>query len=81
MKSKNLDVQLFKFLYSCMIVVYHLAADTRIVCPGGYYGVEYFLLTSGLFLFLSFFKKEGSDSLMTPGQFFGKRFWRFLPWR
>ena len=74
MKSKNLDVQLFKFLYSCLIVIYHLAADTRIVCPGGYYGVEYFLLTSGLFLFLSFSKKEGTDTLMTPGQFFAKRF-------
>ncbi len=80
MKSKNLDIQLFKFLYSCLIVVYHLASSTRINCPGGYYGVEYFLLTSGLFLFLSYDKKAGTDALMTPGQFFAKRFWRFLPW-
>jgi len=80
MKSKNVDIQLFKFLYSCLIVIYHLASSTRIVCPGGYYGVEYFLLTSGLFLFLSFDKKEGTDALLTPGQFFAKRFWRFLPW-
>ncbi len=80
MKSKNLDVQLFKFLYSCIIVIYHLVPSTRIECPGGYYGVEYFLLTSGLFLFLSYDKKAGTNTLMTPVQFFSKRFWRFLPY-
>lgn len=80
MKSKNLDVQFFKFLYSCIIVIYHLAASTRIICPGGYYGVEYFLLTSGLFLFLSYDKMADSNKLMPPQQFFAKRFWRFLPW-
>ena len=54
MKERNLDIQLFKFLYAWVIVIYHLASSTAITCEGGYCGVEYFLLVAGVFLFLSF---------------------------
>lgn len=80
MKSRNLDIQLFKFIYSCIIVVYHLASSTAIVCRGGYCGVEYFLLTAGLFLFLSFEQGEQTGKQRTPGQYLARRFLRFLPW-
>jgi len=80
MKKQNLDIQFFKFFYSCIIVLYHLAAWTKITCKGGYYGVEYFLLTAGLFLFLSFQRGEERGKNQTPGQYLWKRFVRFLPW-
>ena len=80
MKKQNLDIQFFKFFYSCIIVLYHLAAWTTISCKGGYYGVEYFLLTAGLFLFLSFQRGEERGKNQTPGQYLWKRFIRFLPW-
>ena len=80
MKSKNLDIQFFKFLYSCIIVIYHLAAHTSISCPGGYCGVEFFLLSAGLFLFMSFEKGEERGKPHTPGQYLFRRFSRFLPW-
>lgn len=55
MKSKNNDIQLFKFLYCWIIVLYHLEHDTSgVACPGGSFGVEYFLLSSGIFLFMGF---------------------------
>lgn len=80
MKTKNLDIQLMKFVYSCVIVIYHLTASTRINCIGGYCGVEYFLLTAGLFLFLSFERGEAAGRLITPGQYVLRRFSRFFPW-
>lgn len=80
MKSQNLDIQFFKFVYSCIIVLYHLTASTAIECKGGYCGVEYFLLTAGLFLFLSFERGEKTGKQSTPCQYLTKRFWRFLPW-
>lgn len=80
MKTKNNDIQLFKFVYSCVIVLYHLASNTAIHFKGGYCGVEYFLLTAGLFLFLSFERGEELGRQRTPGQYLAKRFCRFFPW-
>ena len=81
MKTRNNDIQLFKFVYSCVIVLYHLASSTAINFPGGYCGVEYFLLSAGLFLFLSFENGEKSGKVQkTPGQYLLKRFCRFFPW-
>jgi len=80
MKAANLDIQITKFLYSWAIVIYHLAAITSVTFRGGYCGVEYFLLTAGVFLFLSFEKGEQSGKLRTPGQYLTRRFCRFFPW-
>lgn len=80
MKKQNLDIQFFKFVYSCVIVLYHLAASTAITCKGGYCGVEYFLLSAGLFLFLAFQRGEERGKKQTPAQYLWKRFVRFLPW-
>lgn len=80
MKERNLDIQLFKFLYAWVIVIYHLASSTAITCEGGYCGVEYFLLVAGVFLFLSFEKGAETGKLRTPVQYAVKRFGRFFPW-
>lgn len=80
MKSANYNIQTGKFLYSWIIVIYHLAASTSIQYKGGYCGVEYFLLTAGMFLFLSFEKGNAGGATQTPGQYLSKRFWRFFPW-
>lgn len=81
MKSKNNDIQLFKFLYCWIIVLYHLEYDTSgVACPGGSFGVEYFLLSSGIFLFMGFERQQNAGKLQTPGQYLWKRFSRFFPW-
>lgn len=81
MKSKNNDIQLFKFLYCWIIVLYHLEHDTSgVACPGGSFGVEYFLLSSGIFLFMGFERQQNAGKLQTPGQYLWKRFSRFFPW-
>lgn len=80
MKTQNQDIQFFKFVYSCVIVIYHLAASSGITCPGGYCAVEFFLLSAGLFLFLSFARGEEKGTVMTPVQYAAKRFGRFFPW-
>lgn len=80
MKSTNLDIQVVKFFYSWAIVVYHLAGCTAVQFRGGYCGVEYFLLTAGVFLFLSFERGEHTGRQRTPGEYVSKRFWRFFPW-
>ena len=80
MKTKNNDIQFFKFVYSCVIVLYHLASSTSIRFRGGYCAVEYFLLTAGMFLFLSFERGEERGNLASPGKYFCRRFSRFFPW-
>lgn len=80
MKTQNLDIQFFKFIYSCIIVIYHLSSNTAISVKGGYCSVEYFLLVAGLFLFLSFEKGEKTGKQRTPVQYAAKRFARFFPW-
>lgn len=80
MKSTNLDIQFVKFIYSWAIVIYHLAASTAVAFKGGYCGVEYFLLTAGVFLFLSFEKGGAKGMQKTPGEYLRHRFSRFFPW-
>lgn len=80
MMSRNLDIHFFKFIYAGVIVLYHLASNSAITCPGGYCAVEYFLLAAGVFLFASFERGEQTGRLATPAQYLVKRFLRFLPW-
>ena len=81
MKSQNNDIQFFKFLYCWVIVCYHLKNDTSgITCPGGSFGVEYFLMSSGIFLFSAFERQKDAGRIQTPGQYLWKRFSRFFAW-
>lgn len=81
MRSKNNDIQLFKFLYSWIIVLFHLNNYAlSIECPGGYYGVEFYLLSAGIFLFSSYERQLADGRLNTPGQYLWKRFSRFFIW-
>lgn len=80
MKGKNLDIQFFKFLYSWIIVLYHLNPHTAVNCPGGSFGVEYYLLAAGVFLFASWEKQAAAGQVQTPGQYLWKRFSRFFWW-
>lgn len=78
--SRNRSLDLFKFLYSWVIVYYHLLCSTTGAVRGGFFAVDFYLLTAGLFLFLSFEKQEEAKRLITPGQYFGHRFSRLFPW-
>lgn len=60
--------------------MFHFPSDSAIVLKGGYYAVEYFLLTAGVFLFLSFGRGEESGTLRTPAQYLSNRFQRFFLW-
>ena len=80
MKQRNADIDLFKFLFSWLIVLFHLSSRTKIGCVGGFFGVDYFLIVSGFFLFRSFEKQRAEGRLSTPGAYFLHRFGRFFPW-
>lgn len=72
MKRQNKDIQFFKFVYSWIIVLFHIASNTGISCRGGYYAVEYYLLAAGVFVFLAFQRGESSGKIATPAQYLKK---------
>jgi peptidoglycan/LPS O-acetylase OafA/YrhL len=78
--GKNLDIHFFKFYYAWIIVLFHLGSSTAISCDGGFYAVEFFLLTAGVFFFLGYEKQCAKSRLDTPGQYLKKRFFRLFPW-
>ncbi len=72
-------IDLMKFVFSWVIVIYHMSASAPMHCPGGYCAVDYFLIAAGFFLFTSFERQSATGQLITPGQYFSKRFSRFFP--
>lgn len=78
--GRNRSIDFFKFLYSWIIVFYHFYPSSAAKVSGGYYGVEFYLLTAGVFLFQSFEKQSARNVLQTPYQYFKHRFARLFPW-
>lgn len=81
MESKNADqrnvmIDLGKFVYSLVIVFYHIYRSTGAHFVSGRYGVEFFLLAAGLFFFQSLEKHPDTP----PSKRILKRFARFFPW-
>ena len=78
--SMNNDIALFKFIYCWYIVFYHFFQAEDGLFIGGYYGVEFYVLVAGIFFFRAYERQAESGSLMTPGEYFKKRFSRLFPW-
>ena len=82
MKKRNYDLDLFRVLYSFVIVGYHMYNTvTQASCGhlvGGNSAVSFYLLVSGMLLFSSFEKRE-REGMLTPSRFFVYRYRRFFP--
>ena len=84
-QHRNLEIDLLKFLYSWVIVFYHFFQDSvgsegPRYFIGGYYGVEFYLLTAGAFLFLTYERQKERQSVRMPYQYLKQRFLRLFPW-
>lgn len=84
-QHRNLEIDLLKFLYSWVIVFYHffqegVGSEGPRCFIGGYYGVEFYLLTAGAFLFLTYERQKERQSVRMPYQYLKQRFLRLFPW-
>lgn len=79
MKSNN-AIYFWKIFYSFVIMFFHFYNQTKEHFIGGRFGVEFYLLTAGVFLFLSYEKQMSERRIQTPYSFLRKRFKRFFPW-
>lgn len=78
MKEKNSAIYFWKFIYAFFIMYFHFYSQTKEHFLSGRYGVEFYLLVAGVFLFAKYDKQ--SNNLQTPYSFLKKRFMRFFPW-
>lgn len=86
--NKNLIIELYRFLFTCIIFIYHFRTYSEIQnikgnFSGGYLGVEFFFLISGFFLMKSIikWKDSGKKDLLIDDwlAFFIKRIQRIYP--
>lgn len=80
MKKKNLNLQFFKFVYSWIIILFHLSNETALHWNGGYFGVDFYLLVAGYFMFSSYNGQIEKGELQSPYRYLKKRFFRLFPW-
>lgn len=86
-KSKNLVIELYRFLFTCIIYIYHFRTYSEIQkmkgnFSGGYLGVEFFFLISGFYLMKSITKKRNQEKkgFINDGiAFLKKRIQRLYP--
>lgn len=81
-RSGIIDVQ--KFCYAWLIVIFHIYSDTRRHFPGASTAVEFFMLVAGVFFFRSWQKRKVNlteeNCLCYPLSHLKKRIIRFLPY-
>lgn len=77
--NKNNAIYFWKFFYSFIIMFYHFYLQTKEHFLSGRFGVEFYLLTAGVFLFMKY-EKQIQGGMQSPYSFLGKRFGRFFPW-
>lgn len=80
LKEKNSAIYFWKFLYSFFIMYYHFYSQTKEHFLSGRFGVEFYLLVAGVFLFAKYDKQSANSNVQTPYSFLKKRFVRFFPW-
>ena len=59
--SRNYSIDLLKFLFSWVIVFFHFYGDTHKHFIGGWFAVEFFLITASV-LFFQKFERESEFS-------------------
>ena len=81
---RNGAIDIYKFLFSWIIVLYHFYSKTSKYFSHGNIGVEFFVLVSGIYFFISWEKvktQRTNESLMFyPYEYAKKRFLRFFPY-
>ena len=76
--SRNATIDLWKFIYSWFVVLYHYLQHSK-PFTSGKYAVEFFLIVAGVFFFMGFEKKD-REGTAAVGPYVGKRFARLFPW-
>lgn len=81
---RNGAVDVYKFGFSWIIVLYHFYLDTGKHFSHGNIGVEFFVLVSGVYFFMAWERaknqRTGCDLSFYPYEFAKKRFLRFFPY-
>ena len=80
-KEKNNAIYFWKFVYAFFVMYYHFYEATEEHFLSGRYGVEFYLLTAGAFLFMAYERQTSAgEGYQSPYSFLKKRFSRFFPW-
>lgn len=81
---RNGAIDIYKFLFSWSIVLYHFYSKTSKYFPHGNIGVEFFVLVSGIYFFMSWEKAKSQkihkSLIFYPYEYIKKRFLRFFPY-
>lgn len=80
-KQINANIELYRFIFACIIYLYHFKAyaDRQAFngsFSGGYLGVEFFFVLSGYYFAKNYFNKKNPESSLV---FWGKRVNRLYP--
>lgn len=79
MRNKSLDV--YKFLFCCIIMFFHFYKPTGEHLIGGAGGVEFFVLVASMFFYAKFYRNQSSGQPIRDNLAYGKkRLLRFLPY-
>lgn len=78
-KVRNGAVDILRFIFCMVVVLYHLYDETYEHFGMGYTGVEFFVIVSGVFFFAGWDKNRQLGEAYLP-QYMKKRFFRFLPY-
>lgn len=80
--SRNGAVDVYKFFFSLVICFYHFYESGMERLPMGYLGVEFFVLTAGIYFFTNWFKNAPGyspvEGYLHP--YIKNRFFRFFPY-
>ena len=80
--TRNGAIDLLKFLFSWIVAFYHFYSNRKYF-PHGNIGVEFFVLVSGVYFYMSWEKtkrrRPGEDLAFYPYEYAKKRFLRFFP--
>lgn len=80
-KERSNGIYFWKFFYSFVIMYFHFYLQTKELFLSGRFGVEFYLLTAGVFLFMGYERQaRAGRELQSPYSFLKKRFSRFFPW-
>jgi len=82
--NRNGAIDIQKFFYSWIIVIFHFYLPTSEHIPGGGTSVEFFLIASGAFFFAGYKRRtanmDEAERLSDPVKYIKRRILRFLPY-
>lgn len=77
---RNRAIDIYKFIFCCVIAAFHFFNEGGTHIIGGAGGVEFFVLAAGLFFFKKLEKEAAAPDGMDSIAYIKKRFLRFFPY-